>query len=215
MVILPASRWGTWLIPTISRAATGSHSLTGWGASERLPAADEAREHLMSEEFDYIVVGAGSAGCVVANRLSQSRSSRVCVLEAGPSDRTPFTALRVNTPPGNTTLLNSPRFNWGYRWKGGERLGGRMIPCPRGRISGGTSAVNGMVYIRGHRQDYDEWAALGNRGWAYADVLPYFKKHENHEVGGDTRYHGRGGELNVAPLRHLNPISRAFIEAAH
>lgn len=167
----------------------------------------------MSLEFDYIVIGAGSAGCVVANRLSSSSDNRVCVLEAGPSDRPLLTALRVNIPPGNTTLLNSPRFNWGYRWTGGELLKRRLFPCPRGRILGGTSAVNGMVYIRGHHCDYDEWAALGNRGWAYADVLPFFKKHENRERGGDE-YHGTGGELNVASLRFLNPITRAFLAAS-
>jgi choline dehydrogenase len=167
----------------------------------------------VSLEFDYIVIGAGSAGCVVANRLSSSSDSQVCVLEAGPSDRPWLTALRVNIPPGNTTLLNSPRFNWGYHWTGGELLKRRLFPCPRGRIVGGTSAVNGMVYIRGHRSDYDEWATLGNRGWAYADVLPYFKKHENRERGVDE-YHGAGGELNVASLRFLNPIARAFLAAS-
>lgn len=167
----------------------------------------------MSLEFDYVVVGAGSAGCVVANRLSSSAGNQVCVLEAGPSDRPWMTALRVNTPPGNTTLLNSPRFNWGYRWTGGELLKNRLFPCPRGRILGGTSAVNGMVYIRGHHCDYDDWAALGNRGWSYAEVLPYFKKHENRELG-TGEYHGVGGELNVAPLRFLNPITRAFLAAS-
>ena len=125
----------------------------------------------MASEFDYIVIGAGSAGCVAANRLSANGRNHVCVLEAGPSDRPLLTALRVNTPPGNTTLLNSSRFNWGYRWTGGERLKLRDFPCPRGRVLGGTSAVNGMVYIRGHRCDYDEWAGFGNRGWSYADVL--------------------------------------------
>ena len=167
----------------------------------------------MSNEFDYIVIGAGSAGCVVANRLSADPSQRVCVLEAGPSDRPWMTALRVNTPPGNTTLLNSPQFNWGYRWTGNQRLEGRRIPCPRGRVVGGTSAVNGMVYIRGHRSDYDEWAALGNPGWCYADVLPFFKKHEHRELGAGE-YHGSGGDLNVAALRFLNPITRAFLAAA-
>jgi choline dehydrogenase len=166
----------------------------------------------VSLEFDYIVIGAGSAGCVVANRLSASGANRVCVLEAGPSDRPLLTALRINTPPGNTTLLNSPRFNWGYQWTGGRRLRGRLFPCPRGRVVGGTSAVNGMVYIRGHKSDYDDWAALGNRGWSYADVLPFFKKHEHRELG-TGEYHGAGGELNVAPLRFLNPITRAFLEA--
>lgn len=167
----------------------------------------------MTADFDYIVIGAGSAGCVIANRLSAVHANRVCVLEAGPSDRPLLTAMRVNTPPGNTTLLNSPRFNWGYNWSGEALLKNRSIPCPRGRIVGGTSAVNGMVYIRGHRLDYDEWASLGNSGWSYADVLPYFKKHENRELG-SGELHGSGGELNVAPLRWLNPITKAYLKAA-
>jgi choline dehydrogenase len=167
----------------------------------------------VASEFDYIVIGAGSAGCVVANRLSANGRNQVCVLEAGPSDRPLLTALRVNTPPGNTTLLNSSRFNWGYRWTGGELLKKRAFPCPRGRVLGGTSAVNGMVYIRGHRGDYDDWAGFGNRGWSYADVLPFFKKHENRELG-TGEFHGGGGELNVAPLRFLNPITRAFLAGA-
>jgi choline dehydrogenase len=167
----------------------------------------------MTPEFDYIVIGAGSAGCVVANRLSADSANRVCVIEAGPSDRPLLTSLRVNIPPGNTTLLNSPRFNWGYKWKGGALLNNRAIPCPRGRIVGGTSAVNGMVYIRGNKRDYNEWATAGNPGWSFADVLPFFKKHENRELG-SGELHGSGGELNVAPLRWLNPITRAYLSAA-
>lgn len=167
----------------------------------------------MTAEFDYIVIGAGSAGCVVANRLSADSAHRVCVIEAGPSDRPLLTSMRVSIPPGNTTLLNSPRFNWGYKWKGSALLKDRAIPCPRGRIVGGTSAVNGMVYIRGNKRDYDDWAALGNPGWSFTDVLPFFKKHENRELGAGE-LHGSGGELNVAPLRWLNPITRAYLVAA-
>jgi choline dehydrogenase-like flavoprotein len=163
--------------------------------------------------FDYIIIGAGSAGCVLANRLSQDPGVRVCVVEAGPSDRGPLTRFKVNVPVGNTLLLSSPTFNWSYAYEGTEGLHHAGIQAPRGRLAGGSSAVNGMVYMRGHRRDYDGWAMLGNAGWGYDEVLPYFKKHENHEAGADE-FHGTGGELNVARLRWLNPLTRAFLAAA-
>jgi choline dehydrogenase len=165
------------------------------------------------ENYDFIVVGGGSAGCVVANRLSADPATRVCLIEAGPSDRAWPTRLKVNTPIGNPTLLGSPRFNWQHGFAGGARLLDRVIPCPRGRILGGSSAVNGMIYIRGHRSDYDHWAALGNPGWGFPDVLPFFTRHEHHERGADA-LHGTGGELNVAPIRQLHPASAAFVAGA-
>jgi choline dehydrogenase len=167
----------------------------------------------MGAEFDYIIVGAGSAGCVLANRLSEDPSVRVCLVEAGPSDRRPLTRFKVNLPAGNTLLLSSPTYNWGYVYEGAEGLHHAAIASPRGKLGGGSSAVNGMVYMRGHRLDYDHWAALGNPGWGYKDILPYFKKHEHRESGADE-FHGTGGELNVAKLRWLNPLSQAFIAAA-
>jgi choline dehydrogenase-like flavoprotein len=163
--------------------------------------------------FDYIVVGAGSAGCVVANRLSADPRNRVCVVEAGTSDRKPSTWFKVNLPSGTPFLLFDPRYNWMHSFKGSEWLFNATIPCPRGHIFGGSSSVNGMVYIRGQKQDYDAWAALGNTGWSYDEVLPYFKKQENREAGANA-YHGAGGELNVARLRHLNPLTEAFTKAA-
>jgi choline dehydrogenase len=166
-----------------------------------------------SEEFDYIVVGAGSSGCVVANRLSANPSVRVCLLEAGPSDRTGVVAFKSRLPLGTVMLLPYARYNWGYSFTGGAGLRHRNIPTHRGRMSGGSSSVNGMVYMRGHPRDYDEWAEQGNSGWAWSDVLSVFIKQENREKG-STALHGTGGELNVAPLRTQNPVTRAFLAAA-
>jgi choline dehydrogenase-like flavoprotein len=164
-------------------------------------------------DYDYIIVGAGSAGCVLANRLSADPRNRVCVIEAGPSDKPALTRFKATVPVGNTMLLSSPAYNWSYLYEGTEGLHHAGIQAPRGKMTGGSSAVNGMVYMRGHRRDYDGWAADGNAGWGYGDVLPYFKKHEHHEAGGDD-FHGTGGELNVAKLRWLNPLTQAFLAAA-
>jgi choline dehydrogenase-like flavoprotein len=168
---------------------------------------------VVSGDYDYIVIGAGSAGCVLANRLSANPRNRVCVVEAGPSDRTGFTRFKVNMPVGNTLLLSSTTHNWSYTYEGTEGRHHAGIVAPRGKLGGGSSSLNGMVYMRGHRRDYDGWAAQGNPGWAYDDVLPYFKKHEHHEAGTDD-FHGQGGELNVAKLRWLNPLTEAFLAAA-
>jgi choline dehydrogenase-like flavoprotein len=165
------------------------------------------------ETFDYVIVGAGSAGCVLANRLSADPRFTVCLIEAGRSDRPPLTRLKVNLPAGNTMLLSSRDFNWSYLYEGAEGLHHATIPAHRGRLTGGSSALNGMVYMRGNPRDYDGWAAAGNPGWGYEDVLPYFKRQEHHEGGADP-FHGTGGELNVARLRWLNPLTRAFLAAA-
>ncbi len=165
------------------------------------------------EPFDFIIVGAGSAGCVLANRLSADPATRVCLIEAGQDDQAWPTRWKTNTPMGNPTLLNDARFNWEFSYAAEARTGGRAIPAPRGRMLGGSSAVNGMIYIRGHRSDYDAWEAAGNVGWGWDEVLAAFRAHENHEAGSDE-FHARGGELNVAPLRQLHPASRAFADAA-
>jgi choline dehydrogenase-like flavoprotein len=160
------------------------------------------------EEFDYVVVGGGSAGCVVASRLSEDSKVRVCLLEAGG----PGNTWVVKAPIGIAIQVPSKTNNWAFETVPQPGLNGRKGYQPRGKALGGSSAINAMVYIRGHRSDYDGWAALGNAGWAYDDVLPYFKKSENNEVVQDG-FHGSGGPLNVASLRTANPFQEYFLEA--
>lgn len=167
----------------------------------------------IESSFDYIIVGAGSAGCVLANRLSADPSVKVALIEAGPSDRKFPTSLKSSMPAGMLFLLPHSRYNWQYTFTGGSGINGRTLLCPRGKLLGGTSSVNGMVYIRGHRLDYDDWAALGNHGWSYEEVLPFFRKHENNTQG-ESGYHGQGGEVEVGVPEHANILSRTFIDAA-
>ena len=159
--------------------------------------------------FDYVIVGGGSAGCVLANRLSADPSRTVCLLEAGPADRSPL----VHIPAGLLGTVPTGYLNWAYETVPQPGLHGRRGYQPRGRTLGGSSAINAMIYVRGHRSDYDEWAALGNEGWGYADVLPYFK-HSEDQVRGPDDFHGSGGELAVSDLRNPMQASQAFVESA-
>jgi choline dehydrogenase len=160
-------------------------------------------------DHNYIIVGGGSAGCVMANRLSENPQAQVLLLEAGPPDD----SMWINIPVGFMKLLNNPRYSWRFDTEPEPNLYGRSLPVPRGKTLGGSSSINGMVYVRGNPLDYDTWAQFGNRGWSYESVLPYFKKSEHYEPGGDdTR--GRGGPLNVAALRERAELADAFIEAA-
>jgi choline dehydrogenase len=167
----------------------------------------------MTDSFDYIVIGSGSAGSLMANRLSADPANRVALIEAGPSDRKWPVNLKTAMPVGNIFLLPSDRYNWKQELRGNAAVGQRVINFPRGKLFGGSSAINGGVYIRGQREDYDGWAKAGNAGWAYDDVLPAFKAVENY-AGADKPWHGKGGELDVQKPRTFNPIASAIVDAA-
>jgi choline dehydrogenase len=160
-------------------------------------------------EYDYVVIGAGSAGCVLANRLSASGKNQVLLLEAGGQDRN----IWLHIPIGYAKVHMRPQFNWLYPTQPEAELGGRSATIPRGKVLGGSSAVNGLVYIRGQREDYDGWRQLGNVGWGYDDVLPYFRKSEDQSRGANE-FHGVGGPLRVSTAQHDHPLCDAFIAAA-
>lgn len=159
-------------------------------------------------QYDYIVIGAGSAGCVVANRLTEDPETTVLLLEAGNPDTKPEIHI-----PLECTRLPGTEVDWGYVSEPEPYLNGRRIFCPRGKVLGGSSSINFLVYIRGNAHDYDQWQELGNSGWSYQDVLPYFKKSE-HQQRGASEYHGVDGELSVTDVISPAPISQRFIDAA-
>ncbi|KGB81653.1 choline dehydrogenase [Rhodovulum sp. NI22] len=162
-------------------------------------------------EADFIIVGAGSAGCAMAYRLSEAGAS-VLVIEHGGSDAGPF----IQMPAALSYPMNMPLYDWGYRSEPEPHLGGRRLATPRGKVIGGSSSINGMVYVRGHARDFDHWAESGADGWAYADVLPYFKRMENWHSGGhggDVAWRGTDGPLHVTRGPRDNPLHRAFVEA--
>jgi choline dehydrogenase len=160
-------------------------------------------------EFDYVIVGAGSAGCVLANRLSADGAHSVLLLEAGPRDNN----IWIHIPLGYGRLFKDRNVNWMYQTEPEPGLGGRQVFQPRGKVLGGSSSINGLLYVRGQHEDYDRWRQLGNVGWGYDDVLPYFKKAEN-QIRGADQYHGVGGPLSVSDWRHHDPLSEAFVKAA-
>lgn len=159
-------------------------------------------------DFDFIVVGGGTAGCVLANRLSTDPSRRVLLLEAGPRPR----GFWSRVPAGTARMFNPGPYNWGYETEPEPELKGRRVYAPRGKALGGSSLINGMVYVRGQAEDYDNWARVGVRGWSWSDVLPAFRRLENAALGED-RWRGRDGELRVTPPRYRHPSSEDFVEA--
>jgi choline dehydrogenase-like flavoprotein len=164
-----------------------------------------------AELFDYVVVGAGTAGCVLASRLSEDRSTRVALVEAGPMDWHPF----IHVPAMVGAAISLPSLNWRFMTTPQQNLTGRRIPIPRGHVIGGSGSINGMVYFRGHPTDFEDWAAAGNPGWSYREVLPYFLRSENNDAYASSPYHGQGGPMNVTFIKRPNPMTPAFLEAMH
>src|SRR5260221_9910853 len=187
-------------------------SANTWTVTTSRPSLAAARDAAplsarpMSDVFDYVIAGAGTAGCVLANRLSADASVTVALIEAGPPDDDP--AIRV--PAMVARAIGNPRQSWGYQTVPQRQVDNRVLPVPRGRVLGGCSSINGMVYFRGHPREYDEWQ---QPGWRYADLLPYFQRLENYEAA-HTPQRKRGGPVNVIDIPKPNPLVRRFLAAA-
>lgn len=164
---------------------------------------------MTEETYDYVIVGAGTAGCILANRLSANRDVSVLLLEAGGKDISPW----IHVPVGYFKTMHDPKTDWCYRIEPDPGLNGRSIAWPRGKVLGGSSSINGLLYVRGQKEDYDSWAKLGNAGWSFQDILPYFIKCEDQQRG-ESEYHGVGGNLKVSDMRVKRQICEAFIAGA-
>ena len=160
-------------------------------------------------QFDYIVIGSGSAGSVLAYRLGENKKYSILVLEFGGSDAGPF----IQMPAALSYPMNMKRYDWVYVAEPEDTLDGRALACPRGRVLGGSSSINGMIYVRGHANDFDHWAEMGANGWRYTDVLPYFKRMENAHFG-ESELRGNSGPLHVTRGPRDNPLHHAFVDAA-
>jgi choline dehydrogenase len=164
----------------------------------------------LADSFDYVIIGAGSAGCILANRLTADGKHTVCILEAGPPDWNPY----LHIPAGFIKTLTNPNVNWLYEAEPSHWTGGRAIGVPRGKTLGGSSSINGHIYNRGQRMDFDGWSQRGNQGWGYADALPYFRRCERRIGGEDDEFRGREGNLQVTDLNYSHPLCEAFMEGA-
>lgn len=164
----------------------------------------------IKEQYDYIVIGSGAAGAVIASRLSEESGKTVCLIEAGGENNHPY----LHVPAGFIKTIFNPKFAWQFKTKANELTKNRLIPIPQGKVLGGSTSINGLVYNRGQKEDFDNWAALGNTGWSYEEVLPYFKRSENFNSPSDGEYHGKSGELNISDIDWIHPLAEAFIEGA-
>ena len=183
-------------------------NLINIGNTSILRNCDYKDSNLM-ENFDYIILGAGSAGCVIANRLSENSNNKVLLIEAGGKDNYPW----IHIPVGYFKTMHNPKTDWCYNTEPDETMNNRSIRYPRGKTLGGSSSINGLLYIRGQHRDYDIWRQLGNKGWGWNDVLPYFIKAENQERG-KNEYHGVGGPLSISNQRMSLPLLDEFRNAA-
>src|SRR5262249_11650780 len=190
--------------PALARCSGGKQS-----RRDRLSASRRAVTRERGMQADYVIVGAGSAGCVLANRLTEDPATRVVLIEAGGRDWNPL----IHIPAGFMKLLDHPTLTWGFKAEADPGTNGRAIPYPRGRVLGGSSSINGLIYIRGEPEDFDYWAQLGNRGWGWEDVLPYFKRAENWQ-GEASEPHGSDGFLTTSPMSERPAACRVIIEAA-
>jgi choline dehydrogenase len=162
----------------------------------------------VTDSYDVVVVGAGSAGCVLASRLTENPAISLCLIEAGGRDRNPW----IHIPLGFGRLVPNPKVNWGYETEPEPRLNGRRVSWPRGKVLGGSGSINGLVFLRGAASDYDGWEAMGAKGWGYKDVLPYFKRME-HNVRGADVYRGQGGPMTISDIKNPSATAKAFVEA--
>src|SRR5680860_122316 len=157
----------------------------------------------LSETYDYLIIGSGAAGSILANRLSASGEFSVCLLEAGPRDLHPF----IHVPAGFIKMIFNPAYTWQFKTEPNPQTLDREIPVPQGRVMGGSTSINGLIHNRGQRDDFDHWAALGNPGWDYESVLPYFKRTENHITPTDGTYRGHEGLLAVTDVDWTHPVA--------
>src|SRR5690606_10312882 len=200
----PDSRW----LPASWRCCCARRHLRCWRAGLR---ARERRAGgmMQAREFDYVIIGAGTAGCVLAARLSEDPDVTVCLLEAGPRDAHPF----IQVPALVGAAIGRPTLNWRFSTEPQPHMANRRIPLPRGRVVGGSGSINGMAYFRGQPLDYEDWAAAGCTGWSWREVLPYFVRSETNPDYRDSPFHGQEGPINVRHIRRPNRLNTAFLDA--